>query len=123
MMIGGMIDYGWFFWREALAVNAVHEGLRSGSLQSPDIEVEGAGQCAACLSQARRGTVAALEELGFHGASVQIDLDRMPATGTPCTYALMARVDLPHHRVMPLVPGASEISVEVASMAQAVTCP
>lgn len=117
-----MIDYGWYFWREALAVNALHEGLRSGSMKAPNPDSESQGECAACVTQAQTATGAGLSELGFSGYTVDVTVERLPATGTPCTYALVATATVPHHRIMPVIPGQDHFTVRVASMAQSMSC-
>lgn len=121
-MLGGMIDYGWYFWREALAVNALHEGLRSGSMKTPDPQTESLGQCGACVEQAQAAVGEGLNELGFTGYKVVVDIERMPTSGTPCTYALVAEASVPHKRIMPIVPGQDQFHVRVVSMAQAMAC-
>lgn len=123
VLLGGLIDYGWFFWREALAVNAVREGVRSGSLKAPDPKTETAGQCAACLTQANSAVTSALNAQGFSGFTIASTLERMPATGTPCSYAIVVAPTIPHTRVFPIVPGNSSFKLRVVSMAQSVPCP
>jgi len=122
VLLGGLIDYGWFFWREALAVNALREGVRAGSLKSPDADLEAPGQCGACLAHANAAGKAALEAQGFYGVSLTATLERLPATGTPCTYAVVLNPTITHARVFPIVPGPDKIKLRVLSMAQNVEC-
>lgn len=121
MFIGGIADYGWFFWREALATNSLREAVRAGSLRKQDATEMGFGACAACLSVANTMGQAALSANGF---SVTLDatLERIPATGLPCTYAIVLAPSIPHPRILPLVPGPDAVNVRVLSMAQNVPC-
>lgn len=123
VLLGGLIDYGWFFWREALAVNALREGVRAGSLKSPDPAVDPSGQCASCIAHANAAGKAALEAQGFYGVSLTSTLERVPATGIPCSYAVVVNPTINHSRVFPVVPGPDKIKLRVVSMAQNVTCP
>src|SRR5690606_30089535 len=80
-IVGGVIDYGWLFWREALAINALREGARAGSLKQPDLTTEAAGACAACESVAEAAAMNSLQAQNFAGYEVDAVLVRVPETG------------------------------------------
>lgn len=121
MMIAGITDYGWYFWREALLINGLRESVRAGGLQQP-VSGEATGVCASCTAAA---TSAANSELGKQGytTTVAATLQRIPATGLPCTYAVVLDTTIPHERIVTLVPGPTEFDIRVLSMAQNMSCP
>lgn len=120
-MFAGMIDYGWYFWREALILNALRESTRAGALQSPTSS-ENAGQCAACVTAATNAAKATLKNYGYDDLGITPTLERIPATGTPCTYAVRIDTSIPHERVFPLMPGPSTIDIDLVAMAQNMSC-
>lgn len=120
MLLGGTIDYGWYFWREALLINGLREAVRSGSLQQPGSNE--VGGCASCVAAATSAVNSELGQQGY-GISLNATLQRIPASGTPCSYAVVVDAEIPHQRIMTLVPGPDQISVRVLSMAQNVSCP
>lgn len=120
-MLSGLVDYGWFFWREALASSALREGVRSGGMQLP-LDTETGMTCSKCLTSAKNSAEKELEGQGFGTITVTPSLERIPATGTPCTYAVVIDTTVPHDRIFPLVPGPEQYNVRVLSMAQNLTC-
>ncbi|MEQ1502574.1 MAG: TadE/TadG family type IV pilus assembly protein [Myxococcota bacterium] len=120
-MIGGLVDYGWYFWREALLVNGFREATRAGGLQSA-ATTETGGTCTTCVTMATTSANAALTSQGYSGVTVTPTIERVPASGTPCTYAVVIDTTVPHERIFSLVPGPTEIHVRMVSMAQNLTC-
>jgi Flp pilus assembly protein TadG len=119
-MLAGLMDYGWYFWREALLINGMREAVRSGALQTPGAS-EVNGSCGDCISAATSAATRALSEQGY-SVEVEPEMLRVPASGTPCTYAVRISHTIPHSRIFTLVPGPDSISVDLLSMAQNVTC-
>lgn len=120
-LLGGVVDYGWFFWREALATNALREGVRAGSLKAP-LSGETGMTCSPCLAAANTAANASLAAQGFASIGNVATLERLPSTGTPCTYAIVLQPTIVHARIMPLIPGPESYNIRVLSMAQAVPC-
>lgn len=121
-MFAGLVDYGWFFWREALASSALREGVRSGGMQLP-LDTESGMTCSKCLASAKSTAEKELKGQGFSSAiTLTPKLERIPATGTPCTYAVVIETTVPHDRIFPLVPGPESFDVRVLSMAQNLSC-
>jgi Flp pilus assembly protein TadG len=119
-LLGGLVDYGWYFWNEALLVNGLRESVRSGALKSQD-EGESGMTCAPCVSAASSAAASELEEQGYD-ITVTPYLQRIPESGTPCTYAVVIDATIPHTRLFELVPGPSDFEIRVLSMAQNLTC-
>jgi Flp pilus assembly protein TadG len=64
MMLLGLVDYGWYFLRQSMVVNAVRESMRLGSLQTPDA-ADATGDCSSCKSLAAGEIVSLLAEIGI----------------------------------------------------------
>ena len=63
-MLLGLVDFGWFFLRQALVVNSVRESMRFGALQTPD-DADPAGECSPCTDGAATQIVSALAAYGI----------------------------------------------------------
>ncbi|MEQ1568107.1 MAG: TadE/TadG family type IV pilus assembly protein [Myxococcota bacterium] len=120
-ILSGLMDYGWYFWRESLVLNGMREASRAGGMQHPG-EAEGIGVCADCIASAKSSAEAALTSLGYTGLVVTPTVERIPATGTPCTYAVVIDTEIAHTRIFPLVPGPEEFDLRMVSMAQNLPC-
>lgn len=120
-MLAGMVDYGWYFWREARLVNGIREAVRAGGMQT-QLENESTGACSSCVSMASTMTQSALKSLGYKATALTPKLERVPATGSPCVYTLKVDGTVPHTRLFPIVPGPSAIKVSLLSVAQNLTC-
>lgn len=119
-MLSGLIDYGWYFWREALLFNGLREAVRAGGLQLQGAD-EGGATCSKCVSAATSAATSALTGQGYT-ITLTPTIERIPATGSPCTYAVVIDAEIPHERVFPLVPGPSSFDIRVLSMAQNLVC-
>ena len=125
VMLCGMLDYGWYFWREALLINGLRESVRAGSLQLPTSSETGAA-CAACTTAAKSALTSALTSQGYAtsvSSAINPSITRIPASGTPCSYAIVVDTTVAHKRLVTLVPGPSSFKVRVVSMAQNLKCP
>lgn len=120
-MLAGIVDYGWYFWREALIINGLRESVRSGGLQMPLVNESG-GTCSKCLAAATAAATTELTKQGYPGVSVKPKIERLPASGTPCTYAVVIDMAIPHQRIFDLVPSPEKFDVRVVSMAQNMVC-
>ena len=100
VMVMGLIDYGWFFSREALITSALEGAVRAGGNISPDMG-EADGECAECLLAAKSYAVSALNEMGltFNDSSIQPEI--IPLEGT-CAIRLCP--ELPFEPLMNMVP-------------------
>jgi Flp pilus assembly protein TadG len=120
-LLGGLVDYGWYFWREALLVNGLREAVRAGGMQTQATNETGM-TCSACISAASSAAANTLSSQGYSSVTITPTLQRIPASGTPCTYAVVIDTSVPHTRLFPLVPGSSVINVRLVSMAQNLVC-
>lgn len=120
-MLAGLVDYGWYFWREARLINGIREAVRAGGMQS-QLENEASGACSSCVSMASTMTQNALTGLGYKSNALTPKLERVPATGSPCVYTLKVDGTVAHTRFFPIVPGPSAIKISLLSVAQNVTC-
>ena len=72
----GAIDYGWYFWNQALATNAVLAGMRTGGMTTPsEIENENGGECAQCTVRAANAAVANLADIGITVTAADVTPD------------------------------------------------
>jgi Flp pilus assembly protein TadG len=120
-LLGGLVDYGWYFWREALLVNGLREAVRAGGLQLQG-DAETGMTCSQCLTAASFTAASELAKQKYTNVTATPRLERIPATGTPCTYAVVIETTLPHARLFALVPGPTDIDIRVLSMAQNLSC-
>lgn len=120
-LVSGLVDYGWYFWREALLVNGLREAVRAGGMKSKTND-EAEGTCAACVSAATSWANQTLTDQGYTGVTVTPTIQRIPATGTPCTYAVVIDTSVDHDRIFPLVPGPATMDIRLVAMAQNLTC-
>lgn len=121
VMLAGTLDYGWYFWREAMLVNGLREAVRAGGMQSAGTD-EQTGACANCVAVAQTLVTQTLKDQGYGGAALTPKFERVPATGTPCAYAVTLSGKLDHARLFTLVPGPNQMNISLASMAQNLTC-
>lgn len=71
VMLLGLVDYGWFFLRQSLVVNAVRESMRFGAIQTPDAG-DPTGECSTCTDGAATRMVALLGELDIVVAAADV---------------------------------------------------
>src|SRR5689334_5130936 len=96
VMLGGLLDYGWYFWREALLINGLRESVRAGGMQLPTTAETGSS-CAACISAAKSAAATELENQNYASSvTVTPTIQRIPSTGTPCTYAVVIEQSFAH---------------------------
>ena len=71
MLLLGLVDYGWYFLRQSMVVNAVRESMRLGSLQSPD-SADPAGDCTDCKSLTAAQIVSTLADVGITVSEAEV---------------------------------------------------
>ena len=122
IIVGCVADYGWYFYREDLIVNALQEAARTGGLKK-QVTGEAENACAACTAAANTAATTGLAKIGITGVTVSSSVVRVPSTGTPCHYAIEMSPSVSHPRFFGLVPTPSNIKVRVVALAQnLVTC-
>lgn len=120
IILGCVADFGWYFYREDLIINVLQEAARTGGLKKQTTgEAESA--CAACTAAANTAATTGLAGMGITGVSIGSAVVRVPATGTPCHYAIEISPTIAHPRFFGLVPTPSTIKVRVIALAQGLT--
>ncbi len=99
MMLMGLVDYGWFFSREALITSALEGAVRTGGNLSPDMG-ENFG-CVKCVNAARDYAVTAITEMGVTVDASDINPVIIPMAGT-CAVQLCPTI--PHEALLGMVP-------------------
>ncbi len=117
VVVGSMADYGWYFYREDLIVNVLQEAARTGGLKK-QVTGEAENACAACTSAANTAATTGLASIGITGVTIGASIVRVPAAGTPCSYALQMSPAITHPRFFGLVPTPTTIRVRVLALAQ-----
>jgi Flp pilus assembly protein TadG len=117
MVVGAMADYGYYFYREDLIINVLQEAARTGGLKK-QIAGEAENACAACVAGANAAATAGLTAMGVTGASPGATIVRVPAAGTPCSYAIQMAPSIANPRFFGFVPTPPTIRVRVLAMAQ-----
>lgn len=116
-MLLALVDYGWFFLRQALVVNAVREAMRFGSIQSPDA-ADAEGDCSPCTSGTAEQIVATL-------ATYDIIIDATEVTPTiiavESTCALSLTPTIPFDPMVGFVPTPNTFDVNAISYLPNVT--
>jgi Flp pilus assembly protein TadG len=120
IVVGSMADYGWYFYREDLVINVLQEAARTGGLKK-QVTGEAENVCAACTAGANAAAVTGLAGMGITGVTIASSIVRVPASGTPCSYALQISPTITHPRFFGLVPTPSTIKVRVVALAQNLT--
>jgi Flp pilus assembly protein TadG len=64
MLLLGLVDYGWYFLRQSMVVNAVREAMRLGALQTPE-STDVDGDCTKCKSMAASQIASSLADVGI----------------------------------------------------------
>ncbi len=120
MMVFGAIDYGWYFWTQALATNHALTGMRLGGMVKPsDAELESGGACAQCISRAETETHNRLTSMGITISSSEV---RPTLVGIDGNCALFLDVDVPYDPITPQffsVPTSYNISMHVVAQGTA----
>lgn len=118
-MLLALVDYGWFFLRQALVVNSVRESLRFGSMQSPDAG-DADGDCSPCTTGTADRIVSAL-------ATYSIVIDASEVTPTIIevegTCALSLTPTIPFEPMVGFVPTPASFDVNaVAYLPNVIGC-
>lgn len=71
MLLLGLVDYGWYFLRQSMVVNAVRESMRLGAMQTPD-STDVAGDCTSCKSLAASQIVSSLADVGITVTAAEV---------------------------------------------------
>jgi hypothetical protein len=116
-MIFGALDYGWYFFQQSLATNAVMDGMRAGGMILPADAELGNGTCMECINVAAS---TASDELAAWGIIVSPQDLKPTLNGVAgvCTMTLIT--DIPYQKLIGFVPVPDGFSVTVALAAQAV---
>lgn len=120
-MLIGVMDYGWFFFRESMVTNAMRDGVRLGGLRSPAVsDVVG---CSPCSTAAVTEAVNELAELGIPSAPGNFSATVESLDGG-ATCAVVMTTSLPHAQFSGFLPIPNDYPIRVAAIAQNVTaCP
>jgi len=113
----GLVDYGWFFLRQALIVNAAREAVRAGSLQSP-ADTDASGQCSTCIDEAKADFQTLLTAYGIPVAPGLVNPTVVAVSGT-C--ALSLAPSIPFTPLAGFVPTPAEYDVNTIMFLQNVT--
>ncbi len=120
MFVFGSIDYGWYFWTQALATNHVLTGMRLGGMVKPsDAEIENGGSCAQCISRARDEIVT---RLGTMGITVTPSDVQPTLVGIDGNCALLLDTDLDYDPITPqflMVPTSYNVTLHVVAQGTA----
>lgn len=102
ILLGGVIEWGWFLHREVGVIQAVRDGALAGALTE-----RGADPAAAAVARAR----VALEQEGLDSAAATLSASTEPAT-TGTLVRLSAVV--PHEALLHLLPVPAQLRAESA---------
>ena len=111
-MVLGMLDYGWFFSRQARVTSALTAAVRAGSNVSPEFG-EGPGKCDMCVETSAQY---AADALGRMGISVNASQLRPDIQGINGTCALVFDASIEHVELVGFVEVPTAYKVKTVSL-------
>ncbi len=116
-MLLALVDYGWFFLRQAMVVNTVRESMRFGAMQTPDVG-DLPGDCSPCTSGAADAIVTSLATYGIVVDASQVTPTIIAVEGT-CALSLTPTI--PFDPMTGFVPTPDAFDVNAVSYLPNVT--
>lgn len=113
-MMLGVVDYGWYFFRESLVTNALRTAVRSGSILDP-ADGDGTGECTPCSDRTAAVAVDSLGDLGITVTAAEVTPAISNLAGT-CAVELS--VTIPHDPLVGFIPVPQAYAIQVVSLAQ-----
>ena len=121
LMLGGMGEYGWYYYKQALITNALQEAARTGATKK-QATGEMSGSCTNCVLAANAAATANLAKVGVTLTSPGAAIVRLPSSGSPCAYELQLNPTITLPRFFKNVPAPTTVKVKVFAYAQGLTC-
>ncbi len=115
LIMGGLVDFGWFFYREGLVTNALRDAVRAGAGVHQTVSEVNTGGCAACIATTQAVAVASLADVGITVASLSPAPQMIALSGT-CGIQL-APTNITHTPLMGLVPMPTSYRIQLTYMA------
>jgi len=109
LLLMGIMEWGWYFYRELSTVNVARHAVRVGATTRPAFG-EAPGQCTECVSAAQATASHLFEQDGITPPS---DAVHVSIVSVEHTCGLQLQIDLPYAPIAGMipVPGANKIAI------------